>query len=387
MSLPSFPEEANKNLNEHNQAKTAILEKQMQALHREHIMVRPGGIEEYFETYESDCQGMRLLVPCREHYSAVNSDESSESESNSDESSESESNSEEEDDVEDEEADDEDYNLFEVQILRMSKDYELRQCLHRTKHVIVYAATTRWSGVAVALKIHLRPAFLKDHCDPKEVRILTRLQGSPQTAVLVAWHRLREHSSYVVATKLIGKLALSATVLAPPTALPVGKAIPRYVRSILQALVFMHARGVLCRDVKPSNFLWDGTLAIAIDFDVSTFLDGCMHTRAVGTDGYMAPEVTSRGLGYGIPADIFSAGVVLGQLLAGVAEQDVSSDPEAASSAQGFVRTAKCYDQALGCDPCSARHLLLRMLSLNPSRRITLDEALSHPFLAFDEHI
>ena len=77
-----------------------------------------------------------------------------------------------------------------------------------------------------------------------------------------------------------------------------------YMRDVLTALVHMHERGVLYRDLKPSNVMWNDTegKAIVIDFDVATFWNPTQrHHRCLGTDGYIAPEIIScEGIGISV---------------------------------------------------------------------------------------
>ncbi|MEO8057123.1 MAG: HDOD domain-containing protein, partial [Burkholderiales bacterium] len=95
---------------------------------------------------------------------------------------------------------------------------------------------------------------------------------------------------------------------------------------VLDALHAAHAAGVVHRDLKPSNILVDGAgRARVMDFGIAARLhDPGNLDQIVGTPGYMSPEATQGGL----PTetmDVFSAGVVLVELLSGarlVAERD-----------------------------------------------------------------
>ena len=89
---------------------------------------------------------------------------------------------------------------------------------------------------------------------------------------------------------------------------------------ILEALDYAHEQGVIHRDIKPANIIImsNGRLKIA-DFGIA-HLDSSKLTHLgtiMGTPGYMAPEQYG-GAAIDQRADIFSAGVVLYQLLTGV---------------------------------------------------------------------
>ncbi len=93
---------------------------------------------------------------------------------------------------------------------------------------------------------------------------------------------------------------------------------------VLRALTVVHAAGVVHRDLKPANVLIDVTdpadpQARLTDFGVARLAHGRSLTRltgAIGTPLYMAPELAQRE--HAQPAaDVYSAGVMLYELLAG----------------------------------------------------------------------
>lgn len=88
--------------------------------------------------------------------------------------------------------------------------------------------------------------------------------------------------------------------------------------ALAEALEFVHARGVVHRDVTPSNILCgaDGRARLA-DFGVARLLDSTRITApatAVGTAAYMAPEQLA-GRAVGPPADVYALGLVLQEAL------------------------------------------------------------------------
>jgi non-specific serine/threonine protein kinase len=94
------------------------------------------------------------------------------------------------------------------------------------------------------------------------------------------------------------------------------------VVALCSGLQYAHERGVLHRDVKPGNVLvaTDGLVKVT-DFGIAKVLGGAetLVTRAgfvLGTPAYMAPE-QAKGTEVGPATDIYGAGVVLYELLAG----------------------------------------------------------------------
>uniref|UniRef100_A0ABM0GWU7 G protein-coupled receptor kinase n=1 Tax=Saccoglossus kowalevskii TaxID=10224 RepID=A0ABM0GWU7_SACKO len=96
------------------------------------------------------------------------------------------------------------------------------------------------------------------------------------------------------------------------------KQVQFYAAEIILGLEHMHNRFVVYRDLKPANILLDehghvriSDLGLACDFSKKK------PHASVGTHGYMAPEVLSKGTAYDSSADWFSFGCMLYKLLKG----------------------------------------------------------------------
>lgn len=167
-----------------------------------------------------------------------------------------------------------------------------------------------------------------------------------------------------------------------------------YFHQLIDALGYMHSKGIAHRDIKPENVLLsaDGDLKIA-DFGLAALFikDGnkrLCHT-VCGSPPYIAPEIVSGRrskrkdlLDDGYEAnicDIWSCGVVLFVLLVGNTpwEEPTMRSDEFREYVETHGRTT---DELWDKIPPELLSLLRGMLKLNPAERMKLDEIRTHPW-------
>ena len=101
--------------------------------------------------------------------------------------------------------------------------------------------------------------------------------------------------------------------------------ISRLLTQIADALDYAHDKGMLHRDMKPSNILLDQADGLYLtDFGIARMLGGEEITRTgsiLGTPAYMSPE-QCEGKPLSFASDIYSLGIILFELLTGVVPFD-----------------------------------------------------------------
>ncbi|KAL7126899.1 hypothetical protein ABFS83_14G217400 [Erythranthe nasuta] len=154
------------------------------------------------------------------------------------------------------------------------------------------------------------------------------------------------------------------------------------MKTIVEVVQMCHRNGVMHRDLKPENFLFankkETSPLKAIDFGLSVFFKpGERFNEIVGSPYYMAPEVLKRN--YGPEIDVWSAGVILYILLCGVPPFWAETEQ---GVAQAIIRSAIDFKR----DPWpkvsdNAKDLVKKMLDPDPTRRLTAQQVLEHPWL------
>ncbi|MGC0421810.1 protein kinase domain-containing protein [Embleya sp. AB8] len=133
-----------------------------------------------------------------------------------------------------------------------------------------------------------------------------------------------------------------------------------------EALVRIHAAGVVHRDLKPGNVLLAPDGPHVIDFGIARALDGASFTRegsTVGSPGYMSPE-QSLGRPVSAASDVFALGATM--LYAASGQRPFGSGPPAA------VLRRVIGDQADTSPlPAAIRDVVAACLDKDPARRPT----------------
>ena len=182
-----------------------------------------------------------------------------------------------------------------------------------------------------------------------------------------------------------------------------------FIYQILRGLKYVHSANILHRDLKPSNLLLNASCDLKIcDFGLARSREEKQFmTEYVVTRWYRAPELLLSCEEYSTGIDVWSAGCIFAELLqrkplfAGKDYLDqlkliVKTIGTPAEEDLDFIHNqkARAYIQSLpnsrripfgqlfqNSNPL-ANDLCERMLQFNPQKRISVDDALQHPYLA-----
>lgn len=152
----------------------------------------------------------------------------------------------------------------------------------------------------------------------------------------------------------------------------------KYFRQIVLGTAYCHALGICHRDLKPENLLLDSALNVKLaDFGMAALeSQGRLLETLCGLPHYAAPEIVSGLKYHGAASDVWLCGVILFALLTGRLPFDDENIRNLLLKVQ-----AGSFDMPPELSP-EAQHLLRRMLTVDPARRITTPDVLAHPLLA-----
>lgn len=204
-----------------------------------------------------------------------------------------------------------------------------------------------------------------------------------------------------------------------------------FLKQLLLGLAYMHSRSVVHRDLKPQNLLISEALELKLaDFGLAR-VEGIpvkKYSHEAVTLWYRPPDVILGSTNYGLAIDIWSAGCIFAETVTGQPLFSAGNEKEqlraifkvlgtpttenwpslpnypntkalvsdlppaspvapmtaaiaASAGPQAHFMALPNYDKLAEIGP-DGFDLLYRMLQYEPSRRITADEALAHPFLA-----
>ncbi|CCA65586.1 Calcium/calmodulin-dependent protein kinase type II [Caenorhabditis elegans] len=161
------------------------------------------------------------------------------------------------------------------------------------------------------------------------------------------------------------------------------------IQQILESIAYCHSNGIVHRDLKPENLLLaskaKGAAVKLADFGLAIEVNDseAWHGFA-GTPGYLSPEVLKKDP-YSKPVDIWACGVILYILLVGYPPfwDEDQHRLYAQIKAGAYDYPSPEWDTVTP----EAKSLIDSMLTVNPKKRITADQALKVPWICNRERV
>ncbi|KAG2434206.1 hypothetical protein HXX76_007932 [Chlamydomonas incerta] len=278
-------------------------------------------------------------------------------------------------------------------------DYEVTRRIYKGATSAVYQATCLRSGLPVALKVYFLNKVPPNamHMIAREITIHADVAHKH---IAMLYGAFQEEGRLVLVQEYAARGDLYGIYRALRRRMTEEQVTELVMVPFLEALSYLHSRGVCHRDVKPENLLYtqDWKLLIA-DFGVSINLNQERAVTRAGTLDYMAPEVERcpikyqpqdnknvPGLAYTTAVDIWATGVLAYELLVGFPPfvTDNNGQLQAPQAGAGAEFLAQCTRKTLSF-PASmssaAREFIGWALAEDPQERPTSVELLNHSWL------
>ncbi|KAI3458737.1 hypothetical protein Pfo_015400 [Paulownia fortunei] len=261
----------------------------------------------------------------------------------------------------------------------LKTDYQFCEELGRGRFGVVHRCYSPVADESFACKSIHKHSLSSDPTDRRcldiEPKILHLLSGCPN---ILRLHNVYEDDDYLhLVTDLCDGGDLydrlsSGNRFSEPDAATI-------LKQLMVAIACCHRLGVAHRDIKPDNILFDsrGRLQLA-DFGSAELFGVSEMSGVVGTPYYVAPEVL-MGREYNEKVDVWSAGVILYIMLAGVPPFYGDGPAETFEAVlRGNLRFPPKIFRSMSPE---AKDLLRKMICRDVSRRLSAEQVLGHPWM------
>lgn len=260
----------------------------------------------------------------------------------------------------------------------ISDRYEVGRELGSGRFGVVYEGTSLETGEKFAIKTILKKNIYDKHTLENEVAILGQLDGR-KTMHLVETLEDR-HNLHIVSDLYTGGELFDRIIDMGDDSFTEYRA-SEIMRQALHAVKYLHDNNISHRDLKPENIMFrdsepDSSLVL-VDFGMAIkFHEGTKMNTQVGSPSYVAPEVLKGS--YTEVADLWSLGVIMYILLSG--EPPFYGDTPSQIMRKVREGVYSMDQQSWRFVSEQGKDLVQKLMDPDPVTRITLEEALAHPW-------
>ncbi|ORX91130.1 Pkinase-domain-containing protein [Basidiobolus meristosporus CBS 931.73] len=273
--------------------------------------------------------------------------------------------------------------------LTISKKYLIGNTLGRGNFAEVKLATDRTTGKRYAVKIINKRRFLNkpklSESLQREIAILMAIKHPS----IISTHGVYDEQDflYIVLELVDGGELFDLIVKKRRFTEPEARVI---FYQLFQAIKYLHDRGITHRDMKPENILLDprDPLRVKIsDFGLAKIVGEESFIKTLcGTPNYVAPEVLQppQHRQYSKKVDLWSLGVILYICLCGFPPSPLGPPNMQSQIKEGIYGFPSPYWDNISPEAIS---LIKQLLQVNPEKRLTVDEALEHPWMNMENQM
>ena len=247
----------------------------------------------------------------------------------------------------------------------------------------VWLLKNKFTGKEYALKIIEKGPYSNEQQITNEIEILKKLDH-PFILKIVEFHATKK--KYYIITEYCSQGELFDEIRGKDRFTEKETAYILY--QVLLAVRYCHKMRVFHRDIKPENIMISGRQPSGlldiklIDFGTAKVFSEFTKSKAmVGSSYYIAPEVVKGK--YDEACDLWSIGVIMYIMLVGTPPFNGQDEDEIIRAVTiGNYETS--YPQYTSLSD-NAKDLITKLLTFNPSQRITAEEAINHPWFNIEE--
>ncbi|CEG40457.1 plk protein kinase [Plasmopara halstedii] len=262
---------------------------------------------------------------------------------------------------------------------RSISEYTLLEFLGEGATAQVYLAQHETSGANVAIKVIDKLLIRRAQLENKIRQEMVLHAELRHPNVLHVESVFEDARNYYMILEYCAQRSIAAVVKTLPSRKLDEKMAKNIFRQALAGVMYLHASGVIHRDLKLANLLLSDTGEVKIsDFGLATRL-GDNHVTMCGTPNFIAPEVLmAENEPYDEAVDVWSLGCILYCLLIGKPPFEGRKVGETLENVANAGQNPLQFPDGLSS---SAIDLVKRLLTSDPRSRPSAEQISHHPWL------